>query len=241
MTHPADVVARALELSTSGNGASQIARMLDVPRRTVVDWIDGRTPTRVRAGMYPPAVDDIPEAYAYLLGLYLGDGCLSPHRRGVYKLRITLDARYPGIVAECMAAVADVMPASAVGRRLTRDNCFEVYSYSKRWPLFFPQHGKGKKHLRPIELEDWQHKLVVRAPHRLLRGLVQSDGCRFINTGRRWSHPRYAFSNRSSDIRGIFCAACNLMGVRWTTAPNTIYVSRRADVARLDEVIGPKA
>jgi hypothetical protein len=29
----------------------------------------------------------------------LGDGCISAHRRGVYKLRIVLDIAYPGIVA----------------------------------------------------------------------------------------------------------------------------------------------
>jgi hypothetical protein len=27
--------------------------------------------------------------------MYLGDGCLSAHPRGVFKLRISLDARYP--------------------------------------------------------------------------------------------------------------------------------------------------
>jgi hypothetical protein len=39
----------------------------------------------------------LPAAYVYLLGMYLGDGCLSSHPRDVYKLRISLDARYPGI------------------------------------------------------------------------------------------------------------------------------------------------
>jgi hypothetical protein len=34
-------------------------------------------------------------AYAYLLGLYLGDGCLSEHPRGVYHLRVACAARYP--------------------------------------------------------------------------------------------------------------------------------------------------
>ena len=43
-------------------------------------------------------IGDMPAgAYAYLLGLYLGDGCLSETRRGVYRLRITLDKKYPGI------------------------------------------------------------------------------------------------------------------------------------------------
>jgi hypothetical protein len=52
--------------------------------------------------------------------------------------------------------------------------------------------------------------------------------------------PRYSFSNRSADARRIFCDACDVLGLRWTAAPDTIYISRKADVARMDEFIGPK-
>ncbi|PZS14554.1 MAG: hypothetical protein DLM64_01470, partial [Solirubrobacterales bacterium] len=35
-------------------------------------------------------------------------------------------------------------------------------------------------------------KLVERWPEQLVRGLIESDGCRFQNTGRgNWSWPRY--------------------------------------------------
>ena len=79
--------------------------------------------------------------------------------------------------------------------------------------------------------------------------MIQSDGHRFINTGRGgWRHPRYAFSNVSTDISSIFCAACDCLGLRWTAAfPTdetkavTMYVSRKAGVARMDEFVGPKA
>ena len=239
MTHPPELVGRALALSSEGLDASQIARLLSVPRRTVADWLSGRVPrvkSEVRGDL---VVERAPHAYPYLLGLYLGDGCLSEHRRGVYKLRIWLDAAYPGIIDECAAAIADVVPAGRVGR-LPRTGDVEVYAYSKRWPALFPQHGSGLKHHRPIVLVDWQREVVEQAPGLLLRGLIHSDGCRFINTGRNWRSPRYAFSNRSDDIRAIFCDACDLMGLRWTTAPWTVYVSRKADVARLDDVVGPK-
>lgn len=63
----------------------------------------------------------------------------------------------------------------------------------------------------------------------------------FRTPSRRWSWPRYAFDNRSDDIRSIFCQACDMLGVHWTTAGNyTIYVSRKADVATLDQFIGSK-
>lgn len=45
----------------------------------------------------------------------------------------------------------------------------------------------------------------------------------------------------------IFCSACDCLGLRWTaafpkseTAAVAIYVSRKADVAQLDEFVGPK-
>jgi hypothetical protein len=240
VTHPPDTVAQALALGGEGWCASDIARVLTVPRSTIKDWLAGHVPGTERAHSVR-GPESLPAEYAYLLGLYLGDGCLSAHRRDVYRLRITLDARYPDIVKACAAAIREVMPRNSVGHVHRSCNCIEVYAYSKRWPLLFPQHGPGKKHERPIRLEDWQLALVERFPHLLLRGLIHSDGCRFTNTGRNWSAPRYSFSNRSADIRAIFCEACDLMGLRWTAAPRTVYVSRVADVARLDEVIGPKA
>src|SRR5438094_5079820 len=48
----------------------------------------------------------------------------------------------------------------------------------------------------------------------------------FINTGRKWRHPRYRFDNTSEHIRGIFCDACDLLGLRWTrSGERTIYRS----------------
>ena len=61
-------------------------------------------------------LDALPASYVYPLGMYLGDGCLRPHPRGVFKLRISLDARYPGIAAECERAMRAVMPKNRIGR-----------------------------------------------------------------------------------------------------------------------------
>ncbi len=180
--------------------------------------------------------------------MYLGDGAISEHRRQVYRMRITLDVRYPGIVHECEAAMQAVVPQNRVGRQLRKCNCYEVYAYSKSWLCLFPQHGPGKKHNRPIFLAEWQQKLAERWPERLLKGLIHSDGCRSYSTGKSgWTQPRYAFANVSTDITSIFCSACDCLGLRWTASFPTneatavsIYVSRKADVARLDEFVGPK-
>jgi hypothetical protein len=189
----------------------------------------------------------LPPSYAYLLGLYLGDGCLSKHRRGVFRLRVVLDSRYPGIVAECAAAMRDLLPGNRPGLQPKHgENAWEVSIFSKALPCFFPQHGPGRKHNRRIRLAGWQQRAVQRRPQLLLRGLIHSDGCRFINTirhpHRTYEYPRYNFSNRSDDIRRIFCDTCDLLGVEWRVMNAcNISVARRASVARLDEFIGPKA
>jgi hypothetical protein len=78
-----------------------------------------------------------------------------------------------------------------------------------------------------------------------VRGLIHSDGSRHIN---RIKHPkptyeyvRYEFSNRSDDIKRIFCEACDALGVQWRVMNrDSTSVARRASVERLDEFIGPK-
>jgi hypothetical protein len=225
----------------------------------VCDWLHERLPRTAPAseelcvGCGHPAhsPEALPDSYVYLLGIYLGDGCLSPHQRGVFKLRVVLDAAYPKIIEETAGAMREVCPKNPVTRatRYAVDSngheyasCIEVYAYSRSWPCLFPQHGPGRKHDRPIVLAEWQARLVAEAPQLLLRGLIHSDGCRFQNTGSGgWVNPRYSFSNVSADIRGIFIAACELLGLHTTQAPRTVYVSRKADVARMDEFVGPKA
>ena len=250
--HAPEVVAAALRTGRVGpSHPSRISAQTGIPRSTVRMWLDGDVPTRIVDGRVPGlwpgtsrlssnGTGDLP----YLLGLYLGDGCTSAHPRGVFKLRISLDNRYPEIIRECSSAISDlgVRPNTNDRGRGSGGDCSEVYSYSKAWPCWFPQHGSGRKHQRPIRLADWQEELVGYAPELFLRGLIHSDGCRFINSGRGgWRNPRYSFSNRSSDIRGLFRSSCAQLGLHCTEAPHTVYVSRKADVARMDRFVGPKA
>jgi hypothetical protein len=254
---PPEQVKIVVALAASGKTPLTISRETGIPRSTIRDWLAGRAPSGralnddacLRCGAPQHRFDELPPAYVYLLGLYLGDACISAHPRQVFKLRLFFDARYPEILVAGEAAVRSVLPANRVNRLMRsggyansspRSNV-ELSVYSRTLPCLFPQHGPGRKHERPIVLADWQRELVAKHPEQLLRGLVHSDGCRFINTGRNWRHPRYSFSNRSDDIRAIFCDACDLLGVCWTVAPRTVYVSRVRDVALLDEFIGPKS
>jgi hypothetical protein len=125
-----------------------------VPRRTIADWGRGQWPRRTVSGEVglAPACQAcgqrahdftaLPDHYVYLLGAYLGDGCISRHPRGVFRLRIVLDARYPGIVDEVRRAMTAVMPKNPASL-LTRNHinaegetyasCVEVSSYSRAW------------------------------------------------------------------------------------------------------------
>jgi hypothetical protein len=252
-------VVRVLALAGQGLNNCEISRLTGIPRGTVRDWVRGRLPHSQQAGLTRPpggcercggpehSFDDLPKrAYSYLLGAYLGDGFLARSRRGVYKLRITLDDRYPGIIAECQAAAQAVLPDNRVGiQSRNGQGCSEVYVFSKTLVCLFPQHGPGPKHKRPIHLADWQKRIVEHEPELLLRGLIHSDGCRITNPIRHgeklYTYPRYLFSNASADIRWIFCQACDQLGIEWRImSARNISVARRASVARLDEFVGPK-
>jgi hypothetical protein len=238
-------------LVTAGHSDQEIAWLTGVPRRTVSGWRRGerRLHSRTEGSACPSGHEFSglePDAYAYLLGLYLGDGCISAGRRGVWHLRITLDSAYPAIIDEGAAALETIFPAKTAHRGQRRDSrCVDVSMWSKHWPCFFPQHGPGRKHLRPIYLAPWQKTIVDRSHRAFIRGLIHSDGTRIIATERKGSYvrraPRYAFSNRSEDIKALFCESCDALGIRWTRpSDRQIAIYRKESVNRLDEFVGLK-
>jgi hypothetical protein len=185
-------------------------------------------------------------SYSYLLGMYLGDGDISRYPRA-WRLRIALDMMWPGIMNWCANAMQHVFPENRVSfsRPDPRSWCAIASVYSTQMVCLFPQHGPGPKHLRRIELVDWQQELVAEHPHQFLRGLIHSDGSRFMNRvqvkGKRYEYPRYNFTSASDDIRRLFTATCDELGIEWRRMnARNISVARRESVARLDEFVGPK-
>jgi hypothetical protein len=106
-------VEEVLALATRGMSPSVIADVTGIARSTVRDWLAGRAPVRTGSPPIPR------ESYAYLLGLYLGDGFIAHGPRATC-LRIFFDARYPGIIGECVRAIRAVLPQNRVivGRRV---------------------------------------------------------------------------------------------------------------------------
>lgn len=236
-------------LASVGLSDYAIASTLGLSRSTVQRWRRLEKPPFSSRPM--ARVDSRPDdnrQYAYLLGIYLGDGYISPSGRSA-SLQVVLDKIYPEIIEECSSALLSAFPRSAVAR-YDRPGAIRLQVCHPSTLTLFPQHGPGRKHDRPIQLVDWQRAITHEHPEALLRGLIHSDGCRSINrfrtklpSGRvaEYAYPRYFFSNLSADIRAIFCEHCELLGIRWTQSnPRNISVSHRGSVAVLDAFVGPK-
>lgn len=254
-------VREVFRLHAAGCSKAEIARRVGIARATVREWLaTGEVgvlarPMRRAASPHQHAAEhfetercpvttrlDEP-AYAYLLGQYLGDGCVSPNGNS-FRVRISCCDDYPNIMAETADAIRGTIPGARVGH-VRRTGCTEVHATSPHWPCLLPT-GAGAKHLRPIVLADWQHEVAIeRQPGQLVRGLIHSDGCRCMNRvrrrGRAYEYPRYLFTNKSIDIQEVFLEACGRLGVD-ARRNNTwsISVARREAVSKLDAIVGPK-
>jgi hypothetical protein len=247
--HSEDVRQQAAHLAERGVSLSEASRLLGVSRATLRGWRTEPTAgALLRRCSRCDGADLDRASYAALLGYYLGDGHVSRMPR-YHALRISCDATYPGIVDDVERTIRLVHP-SRPAFRVRAPGVIVVQSHWKHWPCLFPQHGPGRKHERPIVLEDWQEQIVAAHPADFLRGLFHSDGSRVKNwTSRlvagepkRYDYPRWQFTNSSADIRALCCWALDLAGVAWRQSNHqTISVSRRADVARLDALIGLKS
>jgi hypothetical protein len=93
--HPPEVREAAMALIREGINDCEISRRLGIPRRTIMDW---RRPTYVSRREVPvetcprcwraaKPIRCTPDDYVELLGLYLGDGCISKHAR-TFRLRM---------------------------------------------------------------------------------------------------------------------------------------------------------
>ncbi|MFF1713106.1 transcriptional regulator [Streptomyces sp. NPDC058268] len=250
---------RALVLVGQGRSLNSVSKETGISRAAIrswqtriepLDWMNRAAPCP-RCCDVPRKPED-PAAYSYLLGLYLGDGCISFQRQGVYSLRIACADAWPGLIEACANAIQSVRPDNKVCR-VQSEGCQYVTCWSKHWPCLFPQHGPGKKHERVIALELWQQEIVDAHPWEFIRGLIHSDGCRSINwttrmisgERKRYEYPRYWFTNVSDDIRKLYTDTLDKLGVEWRNYtrngnPYNISVARRASVALMDTHVGPK-
>jgi len=181
--HPPEIRAEALALVKTGLNDCEISRKLGIPRRTILDWRKPPekryvrtmiTETCPRCWLPAKPMRFSAADYSELLGLYLGDGCISRHRRAC-RLRIALDAKYARIIREAEELLQRCFPHNPVGRVTAHGGTmFFVSVYSYHLPCLFPQPVPGPKHRRKIECEPWQLELVEAAPFAFLRGCIRS-------------------------------------------------------------------
>ncbi len=254
---PIETVDSALRASDAGMRDADNAELHGVAIKTIRRWrrlYQRRGLARGQTHMTVPCprcedADLDGAAYSELLGWYLGDGHISQGHRGVYNLHVFNDQKYVDDNEHLKVLMSTVKPG---GRPHTRrlPGCVATTVSWKHWPCLFPQHGPGRKHDRPIVLDQWQRLIVEAHPGPFLRGLFHSDGCRAKNWTqkmvageiKRYDYPRWQFTNTSTDIRELCCWALDLAAIEWRQSNwKTISVNRREDVARLDALIGLKS
>ncbi|MFD3544934.1 transcriptional regulator [Streptomyces sp. NPDC058655] len=235
-------------LLKTGRSLHSVSKATGISRSAIRAWCERIDPLPRFNQAAPCTGPADPAAYAYLLGLYLGDGCISRHPRGGHYLRIACADAWPGLIEECRTAILAVRPTDKV-YVLQRQGCVAVTSYGRHWTCLFPQHGPGKKHERHITLEGWQREIVDAHPWAFVRGLIHSDGCRTTNrttrlvggVRKRYEYPRYFFTNKSDDIAGLLTATLDRLGVEWKRANAcNVSIARKDSVALMDAHIGPK-
>ncbi len=224
--HPPEIRAEIRDLIKAGVNDCEISRRTGVPRTTVRD---------IRSPNYSPKIPTVtcprclhscralnvtPADYCELLGMYLGDGHIVRAGR-THRLRITLDVKHQSIVRDTLELLRRAFPNNRVGSHLQDGGtCIVVWVYSSHLPCLLPQHGPGVKHRRPIILEGWQKELVADEPWPLIRGLIRTDGCSFVNRTGPYEYPSYAFTNCSEGIVEIFVEACLAVGLKPRTTRN---------------------
>jgi hypothetical protein len=241
---------QAFRLRNAERPTAAIARELGIPRSTLRGWfgsVAGVAQRKEAIGLKPiqwgfeSPHQHQRRAYAYLLGMYLGDGHISEMPR-TFRLRIFLNRRQHEVIARVKQAILTLLPENRVSEIQRRvSEVTELVCYSSSWPTMIPQHGPGRKHHRSIRLESWQEAIVRKHPSEFLRGCLESDGCRHRRIVNGRDYPAYSFTNRSFDILELVMWACRLVGVgcrrssRWNLS-----IARRPDVARLDRLFGWK-
>ncbi len=251
--HSPSIRAQAVALMRQGIPNRTVAERLNLPRGTVGWWRSedrkARRETYQQSTDCPRCTGRLfdERAYAYLLGLYLGDGHIISKPKQ-HHLSVFCNATQPGLIAAAEDAIRKVMPMPRVNQR-HKGGCVEVKSYTKHGTCMFPQHGPGKKHERSIALAPWQRVIVDAHPWEFIRGLIHSDGCRITNwttrlvagERKRYEYPRYFFTNLSGDIIRLFTDTLDQVGVDWKRAnSHNISIARKASVALMDTHVGPK-
>jgi transposase len=243
--YPLDARNHALGLIADGFSLNQVSKQLGISRAAIREWRD-QGPQRFRDLSPCPECDDadldVP-AYVFLLGAYLGHGRIRTTPTGSTRVQITFPAGH-AFASEVAVAVAALCPQGRPVDLRSSGSRTHVRQSWTHWPCLLPMKDVAGD---PHPLPHWQEQVVAAHPAMLLRGLLQSGRCRTTNWAtravagetRRYEYGRWVLTHRSSTVREACGEALDRLGVSWRQPRwNSIAVSNRHDVAKLDETIG---
>ncbi len=263
MAHTNDKYVEVMKLRSVGMKISEIVKTTGLTRSCINNWINRGSPknehmSNISDNIQRNPIDVLIEmssiinevelysAYSFVLGMYLGDGCIQEINNST-QLTFSLDKKYERLNEYVMNVSNQVFGKnpSIYDRSVNRgqksiSNCINVKYCRKNLNLLFPQHGKGKKHTRTIELLEWQ-RLIINDMS-LCQGLFFSDGSYYLdNVNNKWM---YSFTNKSNGIINILSQALERLNIRYNIRDRkssiVLTVKYQDDVRRLHEMIGDK-
>jgi len=124
-------------------------------------------------------------AWAYLVGVALGDGNLSNPNGRAIRLRVTCATRYPLMLKQIVATIHILLPNNKISfvRVPNKKNFLHISVYSNKLNELIPWRvNKGTKLQQRVRVPGWikkDHELSIEC----LRGLLQTDGSIYRDRG----------------------------------------------------------
>ena len=137
------------------------------------------------------------EKLAYLVGVALGDGNLSNPNGRAIRLRISCFSGYPKLGREIIETIEFLLPQNKVSTVKRQGRCFDISVYSNKLAEWMPwKVGEGSKIEQNAHVPNWI-LVDTKFSKACLRGLIQTDGCIYIDRG-------YQMVNFTSNIEALW-------------------------------------
>jgi hypothetical protein len=250
MKYDIEIIKKVVGDFKNGKNKSQLSKEYNIPRATLKYWIQNESTIKVKRTSEKSIEDIIDEIkskkslYNFILGLYLGDGNISHNGRKLssFRLRISQDNKYPESIKEIQKSLSQFFVKNSF---ITKsEGCSILTIFDKNLPVYFPQHGLGKKHERKIELSDFQRENIDYES--LLRGLWVSDGSFYMASDGKYSYERYNFTNKSLDIISLFEECLISLDIKYGKRFKkndicVIQIQKKSEVDKMKKVVGIKS
>jgi hypothetical protein len=251
MKYNIEIIKKVVSDFKEGKNKSQLSKEYKIPRPTIRYWISSDIinfqkskdmSTKIKINECYQRIEKKIELYNLILGLYLGDGNISINGKKSFKLRIVQDNKYPGIIKEIQKSLSKFFDKKSL---VTKSNgCSVLIIFDKNLPVYFPQHGSGKKHDREIELSNFQRENIDYK--NLLRGLWISDGSFYKASDGKYSYERYNFTNKSTDIISLFEECLVSLDIKYDKRVKkngiwVIQIQKKSEVDKMKKVVGVKS